>query len=208
MKNYIFGVFLIFSFYSNTQIDSVKFKKLEHSISLAHYTFYPFYNGGSELSYSLRYYTKRKIEFTARTGLFLMSPVGWNIVDNRPITSRSTTYIPLYLGAGFYFGRNRQANVHLDLGIPVYWPSDYSKIINPSVGDSYWFKDLNFYEGNVTSFRRRILLIPQLQFSYFLKNGLGFQLGFSSYFTRYEFQGYGEFIDFNISGKLGLSYRF
>lgn len=207
MKNYFFILIVFMFFQTEAQSDSIKSHQFEHSISFSHYTFFPFYNGGSEIDYTLRYYTKSKVEFTARTGLFFMSPVGSNIVDSRPITARSTTYIPFYLGTGFYFGRNRQANVHLDIGIPIYWPTDYSKIVNSDITGAYWFTWTNFSEKDAAFYRQRILLIPQLQFSYFFKGGIGFQLGFSSYLTKVR-GGSTEFLSVNVSGKLGLSYRF
>lgn len=203
----------MFLAYSLTaQYDSLKQNNFDHLVHLDQYTFTFSANGGTELTYSLRYHSKKRIVYNLRAGLFIQANYGNNHRFSKPLFYASNSYVPLFLGAGISFGQKRRLIAGLELGLPIFWLSEYSPLMDSQLFSKYWVYSSNF-SSNAGAFRQRIVLIPQIQLSYTMKCGIGLQGGVSGYLTQYVTDKFvnkqtKSFVVFNPALKLGLSYRF
>lgn len=198
-----------------TQVDSSLNRRLEHTVFLNQYVYSFSSNGGTELSYGLKIRIKKRMFLSARTGFLFQAPYFYNLEKDKKITNGSTSYIPFFLGAGYEFGKRKEFSTQIEFGIPVFWLSEYSKLSDIGLFSDFWIDESTLINRPGLK-RKNILLIPQIEFNYHLKSGIGFQLGLSSFLTQYVIGG-ASFsgliisepqLNFTIGGKLGLSYRF
>lgn len=169
----------------------------DHQLELNTYTVNIGSYGGHELNYEFgrRFGRQHGSEIGIRTGVFYI----------RRAVGRQYSYISTYLYYRYHF-KNHSGSLHFNAGIPVFWLQDDSKIVSRT----FWSAD---EEEEFGYYRKRILLINQLEYEYYFKFGLGLNVGVTNYIAQVSNTSNSPAFDEVSYGihpglKVGISYRF
>lgn len=189
-------ILLSISFHSVYGQDTLK-GLWKHELELSAYTVKYRYYGGTELNYGIgRLFGKEKqSEIGLRTGVFYI----------RREQEKQYSYIPTSLYYRYRF-KSHNGAVRLTTGTPVFWLKEDSKIYS----GTFWNGD---EEEEFSIYRKRILLINQLEYEYYFNFGMGVGAGMTNYLTQASETSqslliFKDFVKVVLGFKLSVSYQF